>query len=220
MLMGLERRLGGRQVIESEVIGYRVSKDTAHAGSWPPAKAAWQFVMATAASHGLVIQDDAIPCRDFVQGVKAAIAEKPDEAICYWSMRHNIIDKARAQGSSWFTSADAVMGIAMSMPREMIRDFLVWEAAHVDSSLGGDDRRLCLYYAYGIERRVWTTVPSLVEHGAPSDSLTGNGNGRRVATYWAGDRSATSIDWTKGAERPPHDSQRTIGKVTMAGYRP
>jgi hypothetical protein len=220
MMMDLERKIGGRSVIESETVGYRVSKDMDKRGVWPPAKAAWQFVASTSATHGLVIQDDAIPCTDFLKGVRQAISERPDDPICYWSMRRNIISRARDQGSSWFTSADAVMGIALSMPVPMISDFLCWQAQHVDPALPDDDRRLCLYLVYGAKRRLWTTVPSLVEHAAPSESLLGNGNSRRVATWWADGTSATTIDWSQGASSPPHDSQRTIGSVTMSGFRP
>lgn len=110
-----------------------------------------------------------------------------------------------AKQSSWARIDDGVYGVALAIPVEMVSDFLSWERAHIKPAYPHDDRRIMLWMR-ARKMAVWATVPSLVQHGAPSASTLGHNNGRMVARQYIGDASALGIDWSRGAERPPRDN--------------
>jgi len=152
-----------------------------------------------------------IPCRDFIRSAEAAISIKPEEAVCFFSVR-KVIQTALDQGQSWAIDPDGTWGGSVSLPMEMVFDFLKWERKHVRPDYRWDDGRLALYLVHGIRRPVWHTVPSLLEHGAPGESLVGNGDGiKRTSQAFIGiRRSGLEIDWSRGASSP------VVGKGAMS----
>ena len=120
-------------------------------------------------------------------------------------------------------------GQAQCLPVEMVEPFLRWERdTWLDVEYGWDDFRLRLWLAMqGMWS--WATVPSLVEHGAPSQSLIGNGGSQRVARRFAGENVACDqVDWRfdeaglcLDRSFPPYASYMRASKipVTLAKMR-
>jgi hypothetical protein len=201
MVTALLRGMGGLDVLNRETVGWSVTKDGNRAGVWPTARRAWLDSRRYLSSHHLVIQDDAIVCRDFLAGVKAIVAIQPEAAITLYANR-KVVEEAREQGSAWASYRDGPWGLAVVMPSAWASDFLRWEAAAVPSSYPHDDRRLGLWL-WNEGKPCLGVVPSIVEHGGWKHSTMGHSNPRSRARWFLGiDKSALSVDWTKGASKP------------------
>lgn len=178
----------------------RVIYDEDLAGCWATAKRAWQAYPQNA-THHLVLQDDALPCRDFLAGAAKACSFRPHHPITYTCWRETLMNKALAQGVSWIETPDGVYGQATSLPTWMIPRLMKWEEATMDPACHHDDARIARY-CIDHTIPIYATVPALVQHGAPSDSLLGQDNARRIAQSFQAERSALSINWLKGLDNP------------------
>jgi len=209
-LMDLLKSLGGIKTIHAQTVAYQVSKDIDRSGVWPTVRKAWKFGLASGATHHLVVQDDALASKNFLETVHRLIEIKPDELICFFSMR-KAAQQARARGEHWFTTNDGCFGISLCFPIEFLAALVRWERTHVKPDCPHDDTRVANYLKYGpIKKRVWHPSPSLIEHAAPSDSILGNSHPHRVAKVWVGDQDPLEIDWSLGAETPFHGGGSSI----------
>lgn len=153
-------------------------------------------------SHGIVLQDDVIVCRDFPLAVTAAIEERPDVVISLWvgalRMRttkdFHLAQRAKERWSPiYFRDIHHCVGLVW--PRELAQSFLEWTDV---SRLPGDCRRvqsddaIIGAWARRTKRRFWATVPCLVEHiddpeTVPSTIARAQGDRGRRAIAFAGD---------------------------------
>lgn len=202
-LAGLMRSLGGLEEIRKKVKLFHIERDTAKKGVWPPARQAWKKSLYSGASHHIVLQDDALACRNFLDVAARLCALKPEELICYFSMRKAAAEAAEA-GKNWFITNEGAWGTALCFPHEMLAGILAWEKTAIKRDCPYDDVRVAAYLKWGPGKgkRVWHPCPCLVEHAAPSDSLLGHSNRNRVAKVWIGDRDPLEIDWGKDADSP------------------
>lgn len=182
---------------------FEVVKDATRAGRWPTARRAWMLAGRGRSTHHLVLQDDVLAGPDFLAGLKAAIAVKPDVPVAPYLARRVVIE-ACAAGKSWARLASWCQGQALVLPVAMVPEFLSWERASIDPEYQVYDSRLGLWMLQK-KLQIWATCPSLVQHAAPGESLIGYSNRRRVAAVFIGGRSALEVDWSKGAEDPPFD---------------
>ncbi len=201
MMRDLSRRIADKHLLAD----FSIAEDYGKEGSWPVSRRAWKTAGSKGATHHLVIQDDVVPCRDFVKTLLHILRLKPDVPIGIYANR-KVIEEARRAASSWALIPDGVWGQGIMLPADLAWDFLKWERAHVVAE--GDyvrkhyDTRMAMW-ALKTKRPIWATVPSLVEHVAPSESLLGFSNKHRVARWFAGvNTSGLEFDWTQGLENP------------------
>lgn len=155
----------------------------------------------------MVVEDDAVPCRDFLAGVELALSARPFNAICFYS-NTKAIEKARERGWSWvYAEGDFYNCQAFVLPRAWIAEFLGYADSDgfgsgqgFDPDSGTDIRVNRWLKAWG--ERVLLSAPSLVEHGQPGNSVLFGRHGylkKRTARWFIGpDASPLDIDWTKG----------------------
>ncbi len=160
-----------------------------------------------AATHHLVIQDDALPCRELVASVEHILAYVPDgrPVGLYYGTRRppgttwpQLDRDARRHGHSWIVTASSPMwGVALVLP-----------VGHIDRLIDDVDQRthpsydsrIKTWYArQSIEQ--WYPVPSLVEHRGVPSLATGRADERRAHEWIGGDVSAFDVDWTGGVTR-------------------
>lgn len=175
-----------------------VEIDRVGVGPWPQTQKCWRSLPSDA-SHLLILQDDVVLCRDFYISAVRALRHQRNVPVGFYA-NHKNIDSAREKGVSWAKISGGVWGQAQCLPRAYVKAFLEWEerTKPYPDQPNYDDRRLGDFLK---ERRipVRCTVPSLVEHGCPSDSLIGYSNKRRVARWFIGeDVSGLSVDWRLG----------------------
>lgn len=170
---------------------------------WATGKAAWELHDPTADWH-MVIQDDAIVCRDLLAGLETALAEigpdglasaytgtgRPNQA----AVKRALADAAKT-GHTWMYTWSLNWGVAIIAPTRTIPAMIEWcdapDRAHLNY-----DMRVGQYYRDVLGWRTWYTVPSLVDH-RDTASLIGHGQGGNRRAHTLHDGSALDIDWTR-----------------------
>lgn len=179
------------------------------AGVWETCRRAWQM-RDPAATHHLVLQDDALVPYDFRASVESAIEHLPVEKAVvslYLGTPHPgatgvakvdaAVRAAGEQGCSWISLPTLRWGLAVVLPVEVIDGMLAWKGG--DEFGDADDQRIGRYCRDVLGWRTFYTWPSLVDH-RDSDSLLGHGSTH--ARNWVGAASSgLALDWTKGVVR-------------------
>jgi hypothetical protein len=164
------------------------------------ARLAWAAVRPDA-THHLVIQDDAIPCRDFTESVLAAVEARPAAAVSLfteWGSRSSYsVRLAALRGRAWAEVIDNYTpSVGLVLPARLAREFA--SSAPESARTAKDDVEL---HAFLAERgvRAWVPVANLIEH-AEGRSLTGNELlGPRHSVCFADDVDAAAADSPRNA---------------------
>lgn len=160
------------------------------------------------ATHHLVVQDDAITCRDLVAGVEQITEAVADHPIALYTGRARPrteyvaarVDFAQYRGDAFFEMEGPLWGVGIVLPRELIAPAVEWGDAHPE--IANYDIRLARFFE---SRRLscFYTVPSLLEHRDTPSLVEGrNGAGRHAFTFIGAGRSALEVDWSRVPERP------------------
>lgn len=169
-----------------------------------------EFVV-SGATHGLIVQDDAVPCRNLAATVHAIVDRHPENAICLFvggGAMGRLIEGSRDRyvelPNGWFVPV-----VAMIWPRELAADILSWEKTAPKKIVPNDKSDDGFV---GLWRRrqgqiVLATNPCLVEHPDDVPSVlqkddrrariraqAGNDR-RRVAFDFIGRRDPLELDW-------------------------
>lgn len=164
-----------------------------------------------AASHHLVVQDDAIVCRDLIPALELAAKVSEDRIVCLYigagrplsqPRIRQLTDAADARQASWISWPGTIWGPAILYPTVHLPRLI---AAYKRDPLPGYDGRI-----NNSARRLgiswWYTWPSLVDHrdypSNPSIANAGHPNadvpGRVARRFVGADASALDIDWASG----------------------
>ena len=149
-------------------------------------------------THVLILEDDAEPCRDLIPAVEKIAAAYPDRIVSLFSAKHG----AAKSSSITLVEHYGLSDVAVVYPRKFLeklrqdyenqRDQLAnarWQAGQ-----GADEMRMKLQPL----QKSWSTMPSLVQHGAPNESTLGHNFARSTASSFIGaDTSALMLDWSQ-----------------------
>lgn len=162
------------------------------------------------ATHHLVVQDDAIVCRDLLAGVASAceVAGSRRPVVPYLGKHGSGVDevgrmaqRANRNGLAWVEASGPRWGVAVAHPVALLPEVI---ERYPGLSGNADDARVSAIYRQ-MRTLCWFTVPSLVDHDDDIPSLTKpgwTGHHRRVAVRFIGaDRSALGIDWSGTVQR-------------------
>jgi hypothetical protein len=158
-------------------------------------------------THLLVLQDDAIPCRNLLAACEWIARPDPVCLFLGGAPVRTARDASRAavRGDRFVSvhAAEWVPVVAVLWPVEVAQEFLDWCGSN---RLPGDpeprsDDAVVGRWARRTRQPVFATVPSLVQHPDTEESLIGKRarHGRsawRVAHSWIGDRDPLEIDWS------------------------
>jgi hypothetical protein len=196
-----------RLLAELEPHGARpiIDPTGADTATWPTYEECLRSTPQTA-THRLVIQDDCEVCPGFIDGIKAAIASRPDQLlsffISYRPQRGSMIQmEACERGYAWaaLDNREWLPTQALVWPMMMIGPMLRYP-----SRATADDERTAGFLR---DRGLYClqSVPSLVEHvhhsntTLPSINMPGP---HRRARCWMGSTGeylpARDIDWRRG----------------------
>ncbi len=196
-----ERRQLVEQNLLPEVPNAMVIYDLQHAGVWPTARRAWQN-WRQEATHHIVLQDDARPCKGFLAQVQAAIEAKPSALINFYNGYGNrhMHEQAEKRGWHWIRREYGLNGVAVCMPVDMIRHYLLWGARWLADDPWHDDNRMKLFQ-YIHHYPTWVTHPELVDHVGGTSSILGHNYATNYAAHFIEDARGVEIDWTQGADQ-------------------
>lgn len=166
------------------------------------------------ATHLLVLQDDVLPCKNFIPTVEKLISLLPDEPITLFS-NSMAIETALYDNKHWATLKTWFMAQSYIMPTKIIPDLISWVDSKVKPSTRFDDERFGMYFFYH-EHPVYATAPSLVEHLGWNSTLLRNYKSYefktrrdiRMARVFIGlDQDPLDIDWAEGIDHPAVDNE-------------
>jgi len=152
-----------------------------------------------AATHALILEDDAEPCQDFLAAVEKLIANYPERIISFFS-----VSKTPRDGTSQLSL----------LPHHGFGDVAVVYPVSLQQKLGKEftdrDQELAIHpwnVAYGADElrmklrphlKMWCTYPSLVQHGSPISSTLGHRFARSLANPCLdANSSALALDWSQ-----------------------
>lgn len=162
------------------------------------------------ATHVLVIQDDAVVCRNFREAVARVVAARPDTVISLFvgGLRNRTqreFLRALKADYRWVPIhfRDIHHVVALVWPISLAVEFLAWaETARLPGHriTPRSDDAIIGTWARLTHHQVWACVPSLVEHPDDVPSTVGlraaAGQDRgRVALAWIGEGDPLSLDW-------------------------
>lgn len=206
-----ERLIAGISSPETEVI---IDDGSPSPGSWivPPA-GPWRGYTKcldnlSQTGHVVVIQDDAIVCRNFTQAVEKIVETKPTNVICLFVPGAAMLT-ARAMRSEpgpfcQLAFRDSFMPVvAVLWPVDSARLFIEWTR---DQKLPGmprppqSDDAVAGLWRRSMREQILVTNPSLVQHPDDVESTIGRptkyGKDKgRVAAIYIGDGNPLDIDW-------------------------
>jgi hypothetical protein len=186
-LSALIRRLPVNTVIMS---------DPERRGVWWNARRCWEEGLKTSAEWIIVMNDDVLPCDDFLETAKRALATRsPRDPVCFYTNHKGATCEALADGG-WYTTVDGLVGVACALHRTTVAEFLEWHDKYKNERDYPDDARINLF-AMATGRLIHTTVPSLVEHKLPGESLVGNELDERRTAIVPPSATLATVDWTK-----------------------
>lgn len=159
-----------------------------------------------AATHHLVVQDDAVVPRDLIPGVERALDHIPagtndPTPMClylgnttphrYWVQK--AAQLASEQQASWLR-LELHWGVGIVMPTELIAPMVRW--GDRNSQIANYDKRIGRWLR-GEGIRTWYPWPSLVDHRDSPSLVAGRRSRGRCAHQFIGaDASALDVDWS------------------------
>lgn len=179
---------------------------------WDTARRAW-LTFDPEATHHLVIQDDAVVCRDLIRGVERALEFVPADSIqsLYVGTRrpvaHSVrqaVRAAREQQPSWIVMNGLHWGVAVVIPVPEIRAMVDWCD---QQTIRGDDNRIRRYFVTQKRWPTWCSWPSLVNHRQIASVLK-HASGRVAHEFIGEDTSALDVKFDLG-----HITMDEVGQV-------
>lgn len=178
----------------------------AETNPWRCAREAWARTPADC-THRLVLQDDAIPCDGFPEGVQAALTAQPASPVSFFVnwLGHQCGQAqadalARCDAWAWLPMNGWYPTVALALPKAMALELARWKTPR---PIIADDA-VVAQWANARHVRVLQTCPSLVQHDedAPS-TITAHMDARRrggraAAVCFIGDVDPTTIMWERG----------------------
>jgi hypothetical protein len=169
---------------------------------WDTGRRAWQAID-QGAEWGMVVQDDALVCRDLIAGLESALDFLPETGVVspYIGTRRPAAGKveravmqARDLDASWIKMPSLNWGVAIILPTEIINELIKWCDKQQYPQY---DRRVGRCAIDLFRLNTWCPWPSLVDH-RDGESLVGHGQGRKAHEFIGEDASALGRAWNKG----------------------
>lgn len=157
----------------------------------------------------MVVQDDAVLCRDLVKGAEKAAVAAGERPVALYTGRTRLqrgmtsaVLRARRMGRPWVATRGPLWGVGVIVPTCFIPELVGWGNAH--TTIANYDGRMERWFWTEHQIECWYTVPSLVDHRQVMEnpSLVEGRTGNRTAAWFIGKDSPLDIDWTREPVRP------------------
>lgn len=165
------------------------------------------------ATHHLVIQDDALPCRDLLASIETAIKYvPPGHPASFYVGRvkpfRQEINRlvAQADGASWLRFDGPYWGPAIVVPTGNLPALIAWWSSPAAQKITNYDRRIARWHhAHGFD--CWYSWPSLVDHRGDDSLVTGHTQQRYAHRALGPDDSGLTVDWSGPALTLPNSAR-------------
>lgn len=161
------------------------------------------------ATHHLVVQDDAVLSKNFLNSCRALIKHSDDFPVALYMGASSPGYRRRAhtaqvRGNPWFLAAGPRWGVAVIIPVSHIPDLVEW--CDAENSTEAYDGKMTRYYEQKLKSSCLYTMPSLVDHREVDEnpSLIEGRHANRTAYIFDG-KSAAGTDWSIAPDRKNHN---------------
>lgn len=153
-------------------------------------------------THHMVIQDDALPCRDLVAGVTEALERVPEghpfsgyigRVKPYRAKINAIIEKAHAD-VSFIRMAGIYWGPCVVLPTAALPQLCPWFRGA--TGIENYDKRMSEWFK-SQKLECWYSWPSLVDHRGDESLTHGHAGKRRAHHALAPEESALDANWSR-----------------------
>lgn len=177
--------------------------DPPSGGSWNNYRRALLGAGSDGESWLVSIDDDAQPCRGFVDQVRQALAVCPGDFASFYIANTIMVAGARATGASWLQTTRVVHGLCWAVRASIGREVVEVAERYVRPDYYSGDQRL-LVWLIATRRTNHVSLPSLVDHRPDMASIIrpGRHNSERGAAWF---EEGPRVRWT---ERVTVDSLR------------
>lgn len=151
-------------------------------------------------THHLVLEDDALVCRDFIRVAEAALTAKPDALVTFFTPKIDLL-KAKELHRSWARISTVFWTQAISLPTSRVAQFLKWEREHLPEDYPRKEGTLGMF-VQAARMEVFCTAPNLVNHAEVPSAMGHSPPSNRVSHWFLGDGDGSGIDWSEGLEEP------------------
>lgn len=140
--------------------------DTDYRGSW------WGLDQACrlATEDTLFLQDDALPCENFINLVDSAVSLRPGTQIQFWGLYSQWVLPCEKKNVTWIKWVHGGSGVAQFIPFVHIKEFLYWANKNTEFTRKNSDLRLAIWRTLN-QLPSWLTFPELVQHIGEVSSL-------------------------------------------------
>lgn len=151
--------------------GFSISDDLNKNGVWWNYKQA-QKMAKKDSTHHIVLQDDMIPCDNFIETLLELISYNPNNIIHIFGtdIYSDIFYK---ENHPWFVSYDGVWGGSWILPKKYFNWYELAEEVIEHNSEVWDDTMFNFYCTY-TQTSVWHITPTLLHHEGNNKSLIKN----------------------------------------------
>lgn len=200
-----ERLIAGLDGLPLEV----VETDFTPPSPWKGYKACLESLVDEDCTHALIVQDDAVACRNLVPALHRIAEAVPDLPVCLFLPMVQVTKRdalRAAQEGRCFVDIvprGFLPVVAVLWPKEKAMHFLEWSkrAPELRRMNGqtvehrSDDAMGYLWMRTQRQRAV-ATIPSLVQHPDDVPSTIAKRNTGRTALFWhGGDWDPLTVDW-------------------------
>ena len=171
---------------------------------WLTGKRAWEKGINSNTTHWLVLQDDAILCRDLIDGVENALKYiHPQSPLSLYMgktrpSKNRVLQLARAAtpNTSFIRMNRLNWGVGVAIPTTQIHDALAYcEKRGPVTQTTRYDLLLSRYFEF-YRIPVWYTWPSLIDHRKTQSVLNHEFADRQAHQFIGSESSALDIDWS------------------------
>lgn len=152
------------------------------------------------ATHHLVLQDDAIVCRDLVGGLQGMLGTVPAGCpVClyagvYRKFIHTMNVEYMTAPFSWMVTPGILWGVGILIPTSDISDIISFCRDRPEPNY---DMKVSRYYEHVKKCGVWYPIPSLVDHRDGPSLIEGRKGGRRAWKFIGKHQSALTSQPTR-----------------------
>lgn len=139
---------------------------------WEWASELWNWQYDAETSHCLTLQDDVKPMPGFWGALFAMVEAVPNEILALETVWPAARHFARERLGRWIRTRDGLIGVQYVFPREVMGEFLKWQASALrpDALTRITEDTLINMFCLDTGRRLWHPIPAIAEHevGVPS----------------------------------------------------
>lgn len=133
------------------------------------------------------LQDDTVVAPDFVDRLADLLQGAPGDIVGL-QVAHPAAPALAAEGYSWFSTSDALVGVGYAIRRSTLKGFLEWRASglKIGAREALSEDTLLGIYAMTHGARIYHPLPTLVDHDTSLPSSYGNDQhkNRRSRVRW------------------------------------